>query len=269
MITGFHSLLFPRAGKLSLSQGINYLGSTDRIGPRGQRTTSSSGTSDYVDGCNIRVLNTDPSTSESISSCNVNASIEVFYMQDGKEVNLATDNTIKLQLIRPSLTNFEGKEVLTTSFKTCDSSATCGSDECCFNSRCWSKDLVTQCVDQTPIIGNQDIGANCTSDYECASLCCNQSTGSCAPHNPNGANPSFCSKPSGQQCVAKGFCQQEAIITCKIVKSGFNADGTAACTLRCPAVLTYGDCKSGVCVPPVQPGVPAFDPTDCTKAVDP
>lgn len=267
-ITGFHSLYFPRSGKLSLGQGVSYLGSTDKTGPRSKLVSDSTGTTQYVDGCNIRTINVDPATNENISSCNVNASIEVFYMSEGKEVLITADKSIKLQLIRSSI-NFLGKEVLATAFKRCESSSTCGSDECCFNSRCWSKDLVTQCVDQTPVIGNQEIGANCTSDFECSSLCCNQSTGSCSPHNPNGTTPIFCSKNSGQQCVSKEFCKQEAVVTCKIVKAGFNADGTAKCDLRCPAVMTYGDCKSGSCVPPVQPAVPAYDPTDCSKAVDP
>jgi hypothetical protein len=266
---GYHSLLFPRAGRLSLSSGINYLGSETHFGVRSKLTSDASGTTKFVDGCNLRVQNYDPATNESIGSCNVNASIEIFYMLDGKEVNITTDKSIKLQLIRPSLTNFEGKEVLANSFKRCDSSSTCGGDECCFNSRCWSKDLVTQCVDQLPIIGNQEIGANCSSDFECSTLCCNQSTGSCAPHNPNGTNPNYCNKSSGQQCVAKEFCQQVPVVTCKIVKSGLKADGTTACTLRCPAVMTYGDCTAGSCVPPATPAVPNFDPNDCSTAVDP
>ena len=267
--TGYRSMLFPRAGKLSLGQGVVYQGSATNPPAREKTISDSTGTTKYVDGCNIRALNYDPSTNEGISSCNVNASIEVFYMLDGKEVNITTDKSIKLQLIRASLTNYQGKEVLSTAFKRCENSSTCGGDECCFNSRCWSKDLVTQCVDQTPVIGNQEIGANCTSDYECSSLCCNQSTGSCAPHNPNGSTPLFCNKPAGQLCVSKEFCQQIAVVTCKVVKSGFKADGTAACTLRCPAVMTYGDCKAGACVPPAQPIVPPFDPNNCTGAVDP
>jgi hypothetical protein len=69
--------------------------------------------------------------------------------------------------------------------------------------------------------------------------------------------------------VTKEFCRQEPVVTCKIVKTGFKLDGTVACALRCPAVMTFGDCKSGICVPPAQPAVPAFDPNDCSKAVDP
>jgi len=268
-VTGYHSLMFPRSGTLSLSSGVYYLGSTDRFGARSPLVANSTGTSSIVDGCSIRVMNYDSSSNEGIGSCNVDSSIEVFYMKDGKEVNITTDKSIKLQLIRASISNFEGKEVLTTNFKRCENSSTCGSDECCFNSRCWSKDLVTQCVDSTPVVGNQEIGANCTSDFECSSLCCNQATGSCSPHNPNGTTPIFCSKTAGQQCVSKEFCAQEPVVTCKIVKNGYKADGTVACTLRCPAVMTYGDCKGGVCIPPVQPAVPDFDPNDCSKAVDP
>ncbi len=266
--TGFHSLLFPRSGKLSLGQGVSYLGSSEKIGARSKLIADSTGTSQYVDGCNIRILNTDPASNESISSCNVDGSIDVFYMLDGKEVIITSDKSVKLQLIRPSI-NFLGKEVLATSFKRCENSNSCGSEECCFNSRCWSKDLVTQCVDQVPVIGNQEIGANCTSDFECSSLCCNQSTGSCSPHNPNGTNPIFCGKFSGQQCVSKEFCRQEPIVTCKIVKSGFNLNGTQACSLRCPSVLTYGSCTSGICIPPVTPAIPLFNPADCSTAVDP
>lgn len=270
--TGFRSLLFPRAGTLQLNQDVRYLGSSDRFGVRNTLVADSTGTSKYVDGCNLRVMNYNAATTESISSCNVNGSIEVFYLNAaGVEVNVTTDRTIKLQLLRPSLTNFEGKEVLTSAFKRCESSSTCGSGECCFNSRCWSKELVTQCVDQTPVIGNQPIGDNCSSDYECSSLCCNQSTGSCAPHNTTGTAPVLCNKTAGQACVAKQFCKPEYVATCKIVKTGTKPDGTASCTLRCPAVETYGECTAGYCVPPVVPAVPVFDSAnpDCSTAVDP
>lgn len=267
--TGYHSLLFPRAGKIPLSQGVSYLGSSDYFGARARTIADSTGTSQYVDGCNIRASNYDPSTNQGIGSCNVDSSIDVFYMQDNQEVSITSDKSIKLQLIRDSLTNYQGKEVLTTSFKRCENSTTCGSNECCFNSRCWSKDLVTQCLDATPIVGNQEIGANCKSDFECSSLCCNQSTGACAPHSNTGTNPIFCSKSPGQQCVTKEFCAQQAVVTCQVVKNGLKPDGTPPCTLRCPAVMTFGDCKGGVCTPPVQPAVPPFDPVTCAGAVDP
>ena len=270
--TGYKSKMFPRAGIISLNQGVKYMGSSNRFGVRTVQTAGNDGTSMYVDGCNIRVMNYNPATTESISSCNVNGSIEVFYYNSaGAPVTITTDRSIKLQLLRPSATNSEGKEVLTSAFKRCESSSTCGTGECCFNSRCWSKDLVTQCVDQTPVIGNQPIGNNCSSDYECSSLCCNLSTGSCAPHNPNGVAPILCNKTAGQRCVAREFCKPEFVATCKLVKLPNSADGKAQCALRCPAVETYGECTAGYCVPPVIPAVPAFDPAnpDCTNAVDP
>jgi len=271
--TGHKSLMFPREGKISLGQGVNYLGSPTRFSTKSKQTTEANGTSLYVDGCNIRAMNYNPATTESISSCNVNGSIEIFYRNAaGAEVSVTTDRTIKLQLLRPSSTNSEGKEVLTSAFKRCESSSTCGSDECCFNSRCWSKDLVTQCVDQTPVIGNQPVGNNCASDYECSSLCCNLSTGSCAPHITTGAAPILCNKPAGQRCVAREFCKPEFVETCKLVKlPNLSPEGKVQCTLRCPAVSTYGECTAGFCVPPAIPPVPTFDPAnpDCTKAVDP
>lgn len=270
--TGFKSLMFPRAGTVSLNQDVRYLGSSDRFGARSTLVADSTGTSKYVDGCNLRVMNYNVATAESISSCNVNGSIEIFYYNSaGAEVNITTDRTIKLQLLRASLTNSEGKEVLASAFKRCESSSTCGSDECCYNSRCWSKELVTQCVDQTPVIGNQPIGDNCSSDYECSSLCCNSSTGSCAPHTTTGTNPVLCNKSAGQTCVAKQFCKPEYVATCKIVKTGTDANGKVTCTLRCPAVETYGECTAGYCVPPAVPAIPTFDPSnpDCSTAVDP
>lgn len=268
--TGFRSLLFPRAGKISLGQGVNYFGSTDRFGIRSSMTADSTGTTKYVDGCNIRTSNFNPTTSESIGSCNVNSSIEIFYVNDeGKEISITIDKSIKLQLVRASLTDYEGKEVLASAFKRCESSSACGSNECCFNQRCWSKDLVTQCVDQLPIIGNQEIGTSCTSDFECSSLCCNSSTGTCAPHNPNGAAPAFCGKNSGQRCVAKEFCKPQIVAVCKIIKLPPLTDGTPQCTRRCTPTETYGACTGGFCIPPAIPPVPAYDPADCSKAVDP
>ena len=275
--TGFQSLLFPRAGKLNLSANVQYYGSISPFTSRSLMLSDSSGTTQYVDGCNLRVMNYDPSSNESIGSCNVTASVEIYYLNDAnQEVSITKDSGVKLQLIRPSITDYQGKEVLASAFKTCSSSTTCGTNECCYNSRCWSKDLVTQCVDQLPVIGNQVIGASCKSDFECSSLCCNTSTGACAAHNPNGNPPIFCSKSPGQQCVTKDFCRQDYISTCQVTKTGLVTAGTNApiCTLRCVPVLTYGTCvgtgPSSACVPPVQPAIPsASDVAGCVGAVDP
>ncbi len=276
-LAGFKSLLFPISGKLSLGPNINYYGSTSMFTARGPLVSDATGTTQYVDGCNIRAMNFNPITNEGIGSCNVSASVEVFYLNSvGQEVLITKDNAIKLQLIRPSSTNYLGKEVLTSAFKTCSSSSTCGASECCYNQRCWSKDLVTQCVDQLPIIGNQVIGANCSSDYECTSLCCNSSTGSCAPHNPNGTIPNYCSKSPGQQCVSKEFCRKDFVSECKVIFTNLmKPDGISrVCTLRCNPVEMYGSClgsgSTSTCIPPAIPRVPSQVEIDtCVNAVDP
>ncbi len=267
--TWYKSLLFPRAGKLNLGTNLMYWGSVTPLATKSTMTSDSTGTTSYVGGCNLRALNYDTTMNEAMSACNVTATIEVFYTVEGKEVSVTTDKSIKLQLIRQRKTQAEGKEVLSSAFKRCESSSTCGTDECCYNSRCWSKELVTQCVDQVPVVGNQEVGSNCTSDYECSSLCCNQSTGSCAPHTPNGTAPVLCSKSAGQSCVAQEFCAKEYVPTCKVVRTGYRSDGTMTCDLRCPAVETYGVCKQGMCYPPVNPPVPTYNPNDCSNAVDP
>jgi hypothetical protein len=280
-ILGYQSLLFPRAGKISLGPGINYLGSITPFSTRSLMLSDSSGTTQYVDGCNLRVQNYDPSTNEGMGSCNVSAFIEIFYLNEKNQpVTITKDNQLKLQLIRPSMTNYQGKEVLTSAFKSCSSSTTCGNNECCYNNRCWSKDLVTQCVDQLPVVGNQVVGSSCRSDYECASLCCDATRGACAPHNPSAdpAQANYCSKSPGQQCVTKEFCRKDFVTQCKVTRTGLTkiVDGLPKdiCTLRCNPVAMNGICLgqgvSSSCIPPAQPAVPSHDDVvACNGAVDP
>jgi hypothetical protein len=268
--TWYKSLLFPRAGRLDLAANVNYFGSSSKFGERGKLTSDPTGTSQYVDGCNIRALNYNSATNEGIGSCNVLGNLEIYYMNGTSEVNITTTNSLKIQLTRASITNSEGKQVLSSSFKTCDSSNACGAEECCYNSRCWSKDLVSQCVDTLSSTGNREIGTACSSDYQCASLCCNTSTGSCAPHNTNGTNPILCAKSAGQSCVSTEFCAQEYVPVCKLYKNGYNLDGTVKCDIRCPTVATYGTCFGGACVAPKgSTDTSGFDLVKCTGAIDP
>ena len=266
----YRSLMFPRAGKLDLNSNVNYYGSSARFGVRGPQVMGTTGSSMYVDGCNLRVLNYDSASNEGMGSCNVTGNIEIFYMSGTTEVSIAKSNSLKLQLSRASISNSEGKEVLSSSFKSCESSTTCGSNECCYNNRCWSKDLVSQCVDDVSQTGNREIGTSCTSDYQCASLCCNSSTGACAPHTPNGSTPVLCSKSAGQSCVSTEFCAKEYVPVCKLYKNGYNADGTVKCTVRCPTVATYGTCINGGCIAPKgQTDTSGFNLTTCEGAIDP
>lgn len=277
---GYRSFLFPRSGTMSLSAGVQHFSLTDPFPTMGSPDTPrtltslvSSGDSNYVDGCNIRMLEYDSSSNEGISSCNVTATIELLTIDaaTNKETILTSSSKVKLQLIRPSETDYMGREVLYTSMKTCINSQSCGATECCFNSRCWSKELVAQCLEDASIVGNNGIGESCTSDFQCSSFCCNSSTGVCAVHLNTQDEQVLCSKAPGQTCVAREWCRKENVQHCYIVKTSKTAQGQQECALRCYNVPTYGDCRDGYCFPPVPPAVPEFDSSnpDCTEAIDP
>ena len=273
-LIGYESLMFPRFGKLDLGAGVEYIGSTTpfTVGSYSPKFLSIAGKTDYVEGCNIRATNYDSNTQEGISSCNVSARVELFYKDvNGSEISITKSNNIVLQLIRSSLTDYRGQEVLYTSMKSCSSSQTCGGSECCFNQRCWSKELVSQCLEDVPIVGNKGVGLSCGTDYECSSLCCNQTTGTCAVHVNTDADQVFCSKAPGQACVAKEWCRQENVPNCFVVKTGADNTGQPTCALRCYNVPTFGDCTNGTCTPPAIPSVPVFNPAapDCSTAIDP
>ncbi|MBI2518808.1 MAG: hypothetical protein HYV97_00245 [Bdellovibrio sp.] len=278
---GYGSFLFPRAGKMSINAEIDHFSS---ITPFGESAGSGSGAASrsltslvaagdtaWMYGCNIRVTNYDSFTNEGIGSCNVSATIEVITEENGKEIVLATSTDVKLQLIRPSLTNYQGQEVLYQSMKTCTSSRSCGGNECCFNNRCWDRSLVSQCLDDVAIVGNRGVGEACVSDYECSSLCCNKATGACTVHTNIGSDPVLCSKGASEQCVAKEWCRKDNISDCYIVKTGVSPTGVQECALRCYNVPTHANCTDGICVPVVQPTPPPFNPTnpDCSTARDP
>ncbi len=286
--SGQRSFLFPRAGKMSLNANVDYFGlNSHENTTRGDAATRllASGDSQWMDGCNMRVTNHDEFTNEGISSCNVTATIELITpdLVNGGDLVIFPDPTlvnqddkaasrVKLQLIRPSLTDFQGREVLYSAMKTCSNSNSCGSQECCFNSRCWSKDLVSQCLEDVPGEGNMGIGESCSSDFQCSSLCCNASTGSCAVHVNSNEQTVLCSKSPGQACVAKEWCRQENVPNCLKVKTGTTPTGQVTCALRCYNIPTFGECKNGTCEPPQVPDPDPFDPSDpnnCASAVDP
>ncbi len=271
-VGGYKSFLFPRAGKLNLNIGIDYYGSSSPWGIRSLLTTLSNGESQWVDGCNLRVMNYDKYNNEGLSSCNVTATIEIFTRDDrGRITTLTSTNKVKLQIIRPSEVNFEGREVLYSSLKTCENSNYCSSDECCFNNRCWSKELVSQCIEDAQGEGNLAVGEACSSDYQCSSLCCNQSTGVCAVHVNNNEEKVLCSKSPGQSCIAREWCRKDTISQCFIIRTGFDENGDVTCTRQCYGVPTFGQCLNRVCVPPIVPDIPPFDSEnpDCSNAIDP
>jgi hypothetical protein len=271
---GYRSFMFPRAGTMPLSSGVDYLGNlSDPYGLKTLDTLLTSGDSKFMGGCNIRASNYDSFANEHIGSCNVVATIELIHtnLLTNQEEVLTSSTAVKLQLSRASITNFQGQEVLYSSLSSCSSSQTCGSNECCFNSRCWDKELVTQCLEDVAVVGNRGVGEVCNSDFECSSLCCNQSTGACSVHINDNENRVLCSKAPGQSCVMKEYCREENLSTCFIVNTGLDLQGQQLCSLRCYNVPTFGECINGICAPPPIPSVPIFDPTnpDCTTAIDP
>ncbi|MFN8369313.1 MAG: hypothetical protein U0T83_01675 [Bacteriovoracaceae bacterium] len=275
---GANSYMFPRSGKITLSKDVEYAGSTTAIpftssgvSRTVQTQVSTGNTATYMDGCNLRVTNYDTYENEGISSCNVTALIEVITVDasTGTETILTSTKTLKLQLTRASLKNTNDQEVLYSAMKSCNSSKTCDKSECCYNNRCWSKDLVSKCADTALAFGNLGTGKSCATDYECASLCCNQSTKTCAVQDLTSTPAVLCSKPAGAQCVATEWCREYSVKTCLKVKTGLDALGKVTCAIRCYNKQTYATCKNGICVPPDAQAAIPFDPSapDCKDAV--
>lgn len=261
--TGYKSFMFPRAGKISYSQsGVQYYGSTNPFDSRSLLTLASAGSTKWMDGCNLRAKNLDSYSGETISSCNVTASIEIITTDtDGNEQILATSKDVKIQLLKAGSGVTQGLQY--SAMKTCESNRACGTGECCFNSRCFSNDIVAQCIDDLLSTGNQGTGQSCASDFECSSLCCKN--GVCADHNPD--SDIFCSKVPSQACVSKEFCRQDYVRECYIIKTT-DANGSASCEKRCYSVQKFGECINGSCVAPTTSSDPTFDESDPDRCED-
>lgn len=272
---GYKSKLFPLYVKYDLPSSTEYLGSiapdTDKI----LLEMNSNNQSEWMDGCNARATTVHNITGEHIGSCTVTATIELIAEDDeGDRTVVDISDDVKLQLVKPSALNTFGVDVLADSFSQCSSSSQCGAGSCCINERCWSKDLVQQCIEDLPSFGNQVTGESCNSDYQCSSLCCNKVDGRCAPHDTSSDNPSFCSKPSGQSCVAKEWCAKSPVTTCAVVNTGRDQFGGITCAKRCITVEVFGECTSsngtdqGICIPPTQPPTIIFNPEDPNRCQD-
>lgn len=267
---GYSSKLFPLYTQDFLPKDTEYLGSSgDPDDEKILQTMTANATSLWMDGCNERARTVDDITGEHIGSCNVSAEIEIVSTDDdGNETIVDVTDEVKLQLVKPADINSSGDNVLLSSFQQCSSSNQCGSSECCINSRCWSKSIVSQCIEDLPNYGNLQTGELCNSDYQCSSLCCNKVAGRCAPHDTISNDPVYCSKPSGQSCVAKEWCQKHPVTTCGIVRTGTDPFGNVTCALRCITAEVFGTCVAtdgigqAICVPPTQPEAPVFNPDD-------
>lgn len=266
---GQQSLLFPLYTKFDLPKDTQFMGSSTPDALKTLSVMTSNDESTFMDGCNARASTVDDITGEHIGSCNVTATIEILSTDDDGVVTIidVTDE-VKLQIVKPVELDTNGDNVLLSSFQSCSSSSQCGADSCCINKRCWSKAIVSQCVEDLPSFGNQETGETCNSDYECSSLCCNKIDGRCAPHDTIAETPSFCSKPAGQACVAKEFCQKHPVRVCAIVLTGTDTFGNQTCNLRCITTEVFGECVAddgrgvGICKPPCQSPDPVFNPSD-------
>lgn len=264
----FNSYLFPLATKLDIGANVPHLSSSTPDGDRVERSLAVAGKTEWMDGANARAQsrNTDL---EHIGSCNVSATIEILAKDDNNNDYLvSTANDVKLQLVRPTQHSTDsGNEVLYTNYKSCTTNDTCGSGECCFNNRCWDQTLVSQCFDNSSTQGNKIIGESCVSDLECTSLCCNRTSGQCAPHNTITTPAVLCSKPIGDYCIAKEWCAKTTVIKCYVVRTGTDASGNTTCRQQCYNTQEHGDCRGGTCIPPFQETIPTFDP-DAEGACD-
>lgn len=273
----YKSLMFPRyvKAKSDLSAGVQYLGSDDPDGAKILQTINVSGESKWMDGCNERAVTRDPATAEHVGSCQVTGEIEVFQVtrdSNGQEIEsaIAISKDVKLQIVKEANEPQDDTDIFAESFRACTGTSQCGTSECCINNRCWDKSIVSSCIEDEPTYGNEVTGSFCSSDYECASLCCQG--GKCQPHDENGTPPILCSKQVGQSCVAKSWCAQQPVTRCFIVKTGVDAQGGQQCALRCYTNPESGECINGSCAAPIQPIQPIFDETDpnrCANACDP
>ncbi len=280
---GIYALLFPRGTTLNLSnQDREYIGSTlpfkfssGKILPadRELKTLSSGGDSLWMDGCNYRATHFDDVANVGDHSCNVTAFIEVIGIDPAtkEKTIISRARDVKIQILREGTKDEEGEQVLYQSKRSCDSTQGCGENECCYNKRCWSRDIIPVCYEDSVVDSQKLNGETCSTDGECLSFCCDQTRGRCAGHNPNLEIPIYCSKAPGQKCVAKEWCRQDPIQECQLTKTGIDETGTQTCAFRCFYSSEFGSCLNGVCTAPKNAPVPAFNPSnvDCASAVDP
>jgi len=265
----FNSYLFPLATKLDLQADVVHLSSDSVDGTRTENTLSVAGETKWMDGSNARAISRNPDL-EHIGSCNVSASMEIIARDtNNNDFVIAVANDVKLQLVRPIQHRTDiNDDVLYTNFKTCSSNSGCGGNECCFNNRCWDQTLVSQCFDSSSVQGNRTIGESCNTDLECSSLCCNRTSGLCAPHNSFLDPAVLCSKPIGDFCIAQEWCQKSPVTRCLVIRTGTDPLGNVTCRQHCFTTMEFGDCKNGICTPPDQAVIPTFDPDDPDKCAD-
>ncbi len=267
----YRSKMFPRVVKQDYLKDLSYLQAV--LGTDGKTVTSmaSSGWSEYMDGCNGRVNSV--RNNEHVGSCTATAKIEVFYMDGTEEVVVAETNQVVLQLVRSATVSGEGTDYLYGNFRSCDDNNQCGSAECCFNKRCWSKDLVAQCVDSSTQ-NDTPVGGSCTTSLDCVSMCCNSGTGRCDPHDPSTTPPTLCNQIPGQFCLSKEWCEKQDVVDEYLVDRGTTDEGLPDCHVVKILVPEHRSCvvnqttfKSSCGAVRTAKKVPVANIATCTGAV--
>ena len=187
----------------------------------------------------------------------------------GVSTTIATSFSTKIFFRQANALN-KGQEVLFEDYIPCSSSADCALGNCCYNNRCWKRDLVGQCSEDSSF-QNQPIGNICSSHYECESLCCDGIKNVCSPHKSKDGVSQLCGQYTGSYCVDQTWCHQQTVKDCRIIKTGTNSSGFTTCELFCYDRIEHGTCLNHICSSPATPPVPVFDPAnpDCRYAQDP
>ncbi len=231
---GYKSYLFPRFSKLTISSDVEYIASEKAGDPLAlQNELDSDGKTYWMSGCNLRVT-TKNDDGEHIGSCNVSADIEIFYRENGSETVIAStrwdsiSKKVKLQLLQEGDLN-SSNGILNADYRTCNSDSACADNECCYNGRCWSDELVSQC-DGGSSGSAQPNGAICSNssgeivDSMCLSGCCRgplpgttENPGIlCRPHDPGSGT--YCNKPTGSSCILSEMCGRQLITKERLIK---------------------------------------------------
>lgn len=268
----YRSKMFPRFAKIPAVTGKSYLQTILAGDTKTVTSMAVTGNTELIDGCNARINSVN--NGEHVGSCTATAKIEIINVENGVVKVIAETNDVVLQLVRATQIAGENNEYLYGNFRHCENNSQCGGSECCFNKRCWSDDLVAQCLDDSTTQGQAPAGAACTSDMECGSLCCNSSTGRCAVHDTSLTPPVTCGKPDGQFCISDEWCQKTVTYTCGLVQTGYDAQGALTCQRMCFPKETHGRCRAqgsglSICIPPApgqDPNEPQPTNPDCSTA---
>ncbi|WP_372655408.1 hypothetical protein [Halobacteriovorax sp.] len=111
------------------------------------------------------------------------------------------------------------------------------------------------------------VGESCSSDLQCNTSCCSETSNSCSEHIPS--HGVLCSKEVGQSCITNEFCKKEPVTVCKLRRTGLDLNGKVTCAIRCETQEVHNTCSNFTCMPSENPPIPDFDPEnpDCSNAI--